>query len=90
MGRMGSPSELTGPLILLCSRYGGAYMTGSNLVVDGEFLNGRQLGDQAKASQAGRACSSAMISSYSRPHCSLPLLVSFAGSEMNQGEEACI
>lgn len=36
MGRMGSPPELTGPLILLCSRYGGAYITGSNLVVDGE------------------------------------------------------
>lgn len=35
MGRMGSPPELTGPLVLLCSRYGGGYMTGSNVVVDG-------------------------------------------------------
>lgn len=35
MGRMGSPSELTGPLVLLCSRYGGAYITGTDLCVDG-------------------------------------------------------
>lgn len=35
MGRMGSPPELTGPLILLCSQFGGAYITGSDIVVDG-------------------------------------------------------
>ena len=38
MGRMGTPSEITGPLVLLCSRYGGAYITGSNLVVDGKQI----------------------------------------------------
>lgn len=35
MGRMGSPPELTGPLVLLCSKYAGAYVTGADLLVDG-------------------------------------------------------
>ena len=35
MGRMGSRSELTGPLVLLCSQYAGAYVNGTDLVVDG-------------------------------------------------------
>lgn len=35
MGRMGAPHELTGPLVLLCSRFAGSYVTGADLVVDG-------------------------------------------------------
>ncbi|KAF1985257.1 NAD(P)-binding protein [Aulographum hederae CBS 113979] len=35
MGRMGQPHELTGPLILLCSQFGGSYINGTDLVVDG-------------------------------------------------------
>ncbi|KAF2453762.1 hypothetical protein BDY21DRAFT_355006 [Lineolata rhizophorae] len=34
MGRMGSPQELTGPLVLLCSG-AGSFMNGSDIVVDG-------------------------------------------------------
>lgn len=34
-GRMGVPEELTGPLIMLCARRAGAYVTGADLVVDG-------------------------------------------------------
>jgi len=37
MGRMGQPQELTGPLVLLCSRFAGGYVTGADLVVDGKF-----------------------------------------------------
>jgi len=38
MGRMGAPQELTGPLVLMCSRFAGAYVTGTDLVVDGTFV----------------------------------------------------
>ncbi|PYH93611.1 oxidoreductase [Aspergillus ellipticus CBS 707.79] len=37
MRRMGSPQELTGPLVLLCSDIGGSYMNGIDIVVDGMF-----------------------------------------------------
>jgi sorbose reductase len=35
MGRMGQPSELTGPIVLLCSR-AGTYINGADLIVDGK------------------------------------------------------
>lgn len=38
MRRMGSPDELTGPVVLLCSDYGGSYLNGMDLVVDGEYF----------------------------------------------------
>ncbi|KAL9053591.1 MAG: hypothetical protein Q9162_004688 [Coniocarpon cinnabarinum] len=34
-GRMGSPPELTGPLVMLCSKFASAYITGTDLVIDG-------------------------------------------------------
>jgi NAD(P)-dependent dehydrogenase (short-subunit alcohol dehydrogenase family) len=36
MGRMGEPEELTGAVILLCSRFAGRYITGEDVTVDGE------------------------------------------------------
>ncbi|CRG90904.1 hypothetical protein PISL3812_07950 [Talaromyces islandicus] len=38
MRRMGSPEELTGPLVLLCSDVGGSYINGADIVVDGGGL----------------------------------------------------
>lgn len=35
MGRMGDTDEITGPVVLLCSKRGGRYMTGADLIVDG-------------------------------------------------------
>lgn len=36
MGRMGAPVELTGAVVLLCSRVAGAFITGADIGVDGE------------------------------------------------------
>ncbi|KAL1985011.1 hypothetical protein VTN96DRAFT_8464 [Rasamsonia emersonii] len=38
MRRMGSPEELTGPVVLLCSDIGGSYINGTDIVVDGGGL----------------------------------------------------
>ncbi|OOF99024.1 hypothetical protein ASPCADRAFT_140586 [Aspergillus carbonarius ITEM 5010] len=38
MRRMGQPSELTGPVVLLCSDIGGSYLSGVDVVVDGGGL----------------------------------------------------
>jgi NAD(P)-dependent dehydrogenase (short-subunit alcohol dehydrogenase family) len=38
MRRMGSPQELTGPVVFLCSDIGGSYINGADIVVDGIFL----------------------------------------------------
>lgn len=38
MRRMGSPQELTGPVVFLCSDLGGSYVNGADLVVDGMSL----------------------------------------------------
>ncbi|GLA62302.1 putative diacetyl reductase [(R)-acetoin forming] 2 [Aspergillus tubingensis] len=38
MRRMGSPQELTGPVVLLCSDVGGSYLNGVDIVVDGGGL----------------------------------------------------
>jgi sorbose reductase len=38
MGRIGDPEELMGAVVLLCSKFGGRYMTGTDIVVDGELL----------------------------------------------------
>jgi sorbose reductase len=34
MGRMGMPSELSGPIVLLCSQ-AGSYINGTDILVDG-------------------------------------------------------
>ena len=34
MGRLGDPSELTGPLVMLCSR-AGSFINGADIIVDG-------------------------------------------------------
>lgn len=36
MGRMGDPAELTGAVVLLCSR-AGRYINGADIIVDGEL-----------------------------------------------------
>jgi sorbose reductase len=38
MGRMGDVEEITGPVVLLCSKRAGRYMTGSEIVIDGGAL----------------------------------------------------
>ena len=38
MGRMGMPSEITGPVVLLCSQQAGSYINGADIVVDGKSL----------------------------------------------------
>ncbi|RAK97671.1 oxidoreductase, short chain dehydrogenase/reductase family [Aspergillus ibericus CBS 121593] len=38
MRRMGQPCELTGPVVLLCSDFGGSYLNGVDVVVDGGGL----------------------------------------------------
>ncbi|XHG07813.1 hypothetical protein AWENTII_010944 [Aspergillus wentii] len=38
MRRMGSPQELTGPVVLLCSDFGGSYLNGIDIVADGGGL----------------------------------------------------
>lgn len=35
MGRMGDVEEITGPVVLVCSKRAGRYMTGSEIFVDG-------------------------------------------------------
>ncbi|ESZ93135.1 hypothetical protein SBOR_6462 [Sclerotinia borealis F-4128] len=40
MGRMGKPEELSGALVLLCSR-AGSYINGSDLIVDGKYHRGQ-------------------------------------------------
>ncbi len=37
LGRMGAPQELTGAVVLLCSKWAGRYITGADLLVDGEY-----------------------------------------------------
>ena len=38
MGRMGYAEEITGPVVMLCSKRAGRYMTGTEIVVDGGAL----------------------------------------------------
>ncbi|CAI7572639.1 unnamed protein product [Penicillium glandicola] len=38
MGRMGDPEEITGAVVLLCSRRAGRYITGADIVIDGGTL----------------------------------------------------
>jgi NAD(P)-dependent dehydrogenase (short-subunit alcohol dehydrogenase family) len=41
MRRMGAPQELTGPVVFLCSDFGGSYVNGADIVVDGEWPSDR-------------------------------------------------
>ncbi|KAJ5476777.1 Glucose/ribitol dehydrogenase [Penicillium sp. IBT 31633x] len=38
MGRMGDPEEITGAVVLLCSKRAGRYITGADIVIDGGTL----------------------------------------------------
>jgi sorbose reductase len=38
MGRMGDPEEITGAVVLLCSRRAGRYITGADIAIDGGTL----------------------------------------------------
>ncbi|GAQ42192.1 putative diacetyl reductase [(R)-acetoin forming] 2 [Aspergillus tubingensis] len=46
MRRMGSPQELTGPVVLLCSDVGGSYLNGVDIVVDGMFFPVRSFDEE--------------------------------------------
>lgn len=39
MGRMGEREELVGAVIFLCSRFAARYITGEDILVDGEFVS---------------------------------------------------
>ncbi|KAG8216735.1 hypothetical protein J3R82DRAFT_6948 [Butyriboletus roseoflavus] len=43
MGRMGDPAELTGAVVLLCSR-AGRYINGADIIIDGELQRLMDLG----------------------------------------------
>ncbi|KAJ5769830.1 uncharacterized protein N7511_001881 [Penicillium nucicola] len=38
MGRMGDPEEITGAVVLLCSKRAGRYITGADIIIDGGTL----------------------------------------------------
>lgn len=57
MRRMGSPDELTGPVVLLCSDFGGSYLNGMDIVADGKHKRNRyailDVGSQADSDLGG-------------------------------------